>query len=143
MTGSLVLLNSFGRITCEDIELYFVDILLAQPQRSVFFLVHQVLSLIHISVLTAAEFYPNLASVGIIGLILVESTMMTAQMATRKEMEARWSRMTILSSSKRDNWKSRKDALQYFQNRRPWSKWDPRVLSLYIVCSSYCGIRVT
>jgi len=120
-----------------------VDILLAQPQRSVFFLVHQVLSLIHISVLTAAEFYPNLASVGIIGLILVESTMMTAQMATRKEMEARWSRMTILSSSKRDNWKSRKDALQYFQNRRPWSKWDPRVLSLYIVCSSYCGIRVT
>jgi len=37
MTGSLVLSNSFGRITCEDIELCFVDILLAQPQRSVFF----------------------------------------------------------------------------------------------------------
>jgi len=69
--------------------------------------------------------------------------MMTAEVATGKEMGSRRSRMMILSSSKRDNWKSRKDALQYFQNKRPWSNWDPKVLSLYVVRSSHCGIRVT
>lgn len=84
------------------------------------------------AVLTAAEFYPDLASVGIIGLILVESTMMTPKVAAGEEMRIRLSRMMILSSSKRDNWKSKKDALLYFQNKRPWSKWDPRVLSLYV-----------
>jgi len=93
--------------------------------------------LIQTRVLTAAEFYPNLSSVGIIGLILVESTMMTAQVATGKEMGARRSRMMILCSSKREHWKSRKDALQYFQNKRPWSRWDPRVLSLYVVRNSH------
>jgi len=138
MTGSLVLLNSFGRITCKDIELCFVDILLVQPQRSVFSLVHQVLSLIHISVLTAANFFPNLASVGIIGLILVESAMLTPQSAVEEDTEARWSRMLMLSSCRRDNWASRKDALQYFQNKRPWNRWDPRVLSLYIVRILQC-----
>jgi len=135
--------SSFGRITCEDIELCFVDILLVQPQRSVFCFIHQIYWLILTRVLTAAEFYPNLASVGIIGLILVESMMMTAKVAAGKEMRARLSHLMILSSSKRDNWKSRKDALQYFQNKRPWSKWDPRVLSLYVVRSSHWGIRVT
>ena len=69
--------------------------------------------------------------------------MMTAKVAAGKEMRARLSHLMILSSSKRDNWKSRKDALQYFQNKRPWSKWDPRVLSLYVVRSSHWGIRVT
>jgi len=138
MTGSLVLFNSFGRITCEDIKLYFVDILLAQPQRLVFSLVHQVLPLIHISVLTAANFYPNLASVGIIGLVLVESAMLTPQSAVEEDTEARWSRMLMLSSCRRDKWASRKDALQYLQNRRPWNRWDPRVLSLYIVCILQC-----
>lgn len=97
----------------------------------------------HTSVLTAAEFYPDLASVGIIGLILVESTMMTPKVATGEEMRIRLSRMMVLSSSKRDNWKSKKDALLYFQNKRPWSKWDPRVLSLYVVCKFHCGNRCT
>ena len=143
MTGSLVLFNSFGRITCEDIELCFVDILLAQPQRSVFSLIHQIYWLILTRVLTAAEFHPNLASVGIIGLILIESMMMKAKMAAGKEMRARLSRSMIQSSSRKDNWKSRKDALQYFQQKRPWRKWDPRVLLLYVVRSFHCGIRVT
>jgi len=103
-----------------------------------FSLIRQVWWLIHTSVLTAAEFHPNLASAGIIGLILVESAMLTPQSAVEEDTEARWSRMLMLSSCRRDNWASRKDALQYFQSKRPWSRWDPGVLSLYIVRILQC-----
>ena len=103
-----------------------------------FSLIRQVWWLIHTSVLTAAEFHPNLASAGIIGLILVESAMLTPRSAVEEDTEARWSRMLTLSSCRRDNWASRKEALQYFQSKRPWSRWDPGVLSLYIVRILQC-----
>ena len=64
--------------------------------------------------------------------------MLTPQSAVEEDTAARWSRMLMLSSCRRDSWASRKDALQYFQNKRPWNRWDPGVLSLYIVRVLQC-----
>ena len=100
-----------------------------------FFPVRRIVQLNQTSALIAAEFYPNLASVGIIGQILVESAILTPAAAIQEDTQARWSRMLMSSSCRKDSWDSRKDALLYFQNKRPWSRWDPRVLSLYIVRS--------
>ncbi|KAJ3561263.1 hypothetical protein NP233_g10300 [Leucocoprinus birnbaumii] len=82
----------------------------------------------------AAEFLPNLSFARITGLILVEPTLITRELFN-ENFEDRMSQMEFAitaTSSRRDRWKSRPDALLYFQKRFPWSMWDPRILRSYV-----------
>ncbi|KAF7784898.1 hypothetical protein Agabi119p4_1063 [Agaricus bisporus var. burnettii] len=83
---------------------------------------------------TAAEFYPDLSSIGITSLILVEPMLVTREVFN-SQFEDRMDQMEFAISStsaKRDHWESRSDALQYFQKRFPWSMWDRKSLMLYV-----------
>jgi hypothetical protein len=114
-----------------------VDIPLVQEQR-VFFSALLFLSrhkAQNDSVHAAAEFYPNLAPAGITGLILIEPTLVTRELFN-EHFQDRMSQMEFsisATSSRRDRWKSKAEALLYFQKRFPWNMWDPKVLRCYAV----------
>ncbi|KAF9449728.1 alpha/beta-hydrolase [Macrolepiota fuliginosa MF-IS2] len=83
---------------------------------------------------TAVEFYPNLDSVGITSVILVESTLVTRELFDThfKDQMAQMDSDISATSLRRDRWISRQDALSYFQKRFPWNMWDPRVVRSFI-----------
>jgi hypothetical protein len=92
---------------------------------------------------TAAEFYPDLSSVGITGLVLIEPTLVSREVFS-SHFEDRMAQMDFAvsaTSSRKDQWKSKPDALQYFRKRFPWNMWDPESLKLYVVCSSFFCIE--
>jgi hypothetical protein len=86
---------------------------------------------------TAAECYSDFSPTGISGLILIEPTLITRELFN-SHFEDRMAQMDFamsVTSSRRDQWKSKTEALQYFQKRFPWNMWDPESLRLYVVCA--------
>lgn len=83
------------------------------------------------SVLTATEVYLDF-SASIIGMILIEPIMMQPQLWKEDFKPRRFGGLTLVSSRK-ESWKSKQEALLYFQNQREWSTWDPRILRLHAV----------
>ena len=54
----------------------------------------------------------------------------------RARIKGRAKALEIVSQSisrRRDEWKSREDAAQYYKTRIPWQLWDQRVLDLFVV----------
>ena len=68
-------------------------------------------------------------------MILVEPTIVTREVFNA-ELEDRMSVMNFAvtaTSTRRDTWRSREQALKYFKKRIPWELWDPRVLQILVV----------
>jgi len=68
-------------------------------------------------------------------MILIEPTMVTREVFNA-ELEDRMSAMNFAvaaTSTRRDTWRSRQHALEYFKKRIPWELWDPRVLQILVV----------
>ncbi|KAJ7822631.1 hypothetical protein B0H14DRAFT_3731375 [Mycena olivaceomarginata] len=38
---------------------------------------------------------------------------------------------------KRDTWDSREEAMAWLEGKKPWKRWDARVLGLFVVCAVY------
>jgi phosphatidylserine/phosphatidylglycerophosphate/cardiolipin synthase-like enzyme len=68
-------------------------------------------------------------------MILIEPTIVTREVFNA-ELEDRMSAMNFAvtaTSTRRDTWRSREQALKYFKKRFPWELWDPRVLQILVV----------
>ncbi|KAF8998383.1 Alpha/beta hydrolase fold-1 [Cyathus striatus] len=67
------------------------------------------------------------------GLVLVEPTMVTREL-WNAHLDDRMASMDLsvaATSMRRDKWRTREDAHNYFSRRNPWKAWDPRVVRLY------------
>ena len=109
-------------------------ILLVQPYRwSAPIIISWALSENKKSVLAAAEVYPDSVSASITGMILIEPLMMQPKLWEEDFKPHRLGGLALVSSRK-ESWKSKQEALLYFQNQHEWSTWDPRVVRLHAVC---------
>ncbi|KIM38284.1 hypothetical protein M413DRAFT_448020 [Hebeloma cylindrosporum] len=69
-----------------------------------------------------------------VAMILIEPTIVTREVFN-EEREDRMSAMDFAvtaTSTRRDNWRSREQALAYFKKRLPWGLWDPRALQILV-----------
>lgn len=68
-------------------------------------------------------------------MFLIESTI-TPKEIYERELEKRLAHMDLvvgLTLKRRDEWPSKQEALKYFSERLPWSRWDPRALESFVV----------
>ncbi|KIM35057.1 hypothetical protein M413DRAFT_449910 [Hebeloma cylindrosporum] len=69
-----------------------------------------------------------------VAMILIESTIVTREVFNEKR-EDRIPAVDFAvtaTSTRRDTWPSREQALAYFKKRLPWGSWDPRVLQILV-----------
>jgi hypothetical protein len=41
---------------------------------------------------------------------------------------------------KRDRWDSREEAMAWLEGKKPWKRWDARVLGLFVGCAVYSSL---
>lgn len=73
-------------------------------------------------------------------LILTEPTIMFPSMSPKDPRSIHGAANVRGARAKRDVWASRKELRHWLtqRGRSVWSRWDPRVLDLYVVCAFVC-----
>ena len=65
-------------------------------------------------------------------MILIEPVMMQPKLWEEDFKPRRFGGLALVSSRK-ESWRSKQEALLYFQNQHEWSTWDPLILRLHAV----------
>ncbi|KAI9058368.1 alpha/beta-hydrolase [Trametes sanguinea] len=66
-------------------------------------------------------------------IIIMEPSTLTRESSTQGDIHVEMRVLRGIIEKRRNTWKSREEARQYFQARLPWKKWDPRSFELFLI----------